>query len=899
MLMTPTLPREQALLQEFSLAQDAVKQRAWLKGAKRNKFLTSTFLTGLAAAAASGSASAQSGELTAIEGARDFVENTNGSLSFTNATGTTQTLPPGTWVINGDVLLANDAGLAAISGTLFGLPTPAVVAAGAAVLLAAADSDDDDDDDSDDDSDDGDGSDGGAEAALSSTYATPDSTVLTDVTQTSTGNVATSDLYEEEPASFALVDTGASTSQISTLAVETDEAGWLVLQGDYGQFRLQPTGESAGNYEYIPNDDLTLNAAGTETFTYNALDADGNIIASGTVTFTWRDANSNSTPGGVEGDASANLVEDIVKTNEDTSIDSGSLVADLNEWLATQSGGQVFTVDGSLDGDPNTYSGAVVRDADGDAVTFSLPSATLVSTSGMISTYTTTSGMLVLNTRTGEYTYTPNENASGADSIVIEVTDGAATLKVTLVVGITAVNDAPTIAEDHAPSLSIQEDNEGGASVEFNTTEHFKFDNTTDPDADSGDYLYSVTIHSLPEIGNLLYNGEAITDASLPLVILSADLAQGSSKLTYDPGENNNGDSEFTYTLQDSGGLSSPVGTVKISVAAVNDAPSSSVAVDGDNDSKKDDLSVSVDESTSVNLTSYNFSYDDFGYSDPEAGSAGTIVLTSLPTEGTLYLGDVQFDETTGAVSNASDLTLIALSGGEYSISGNDISKLTYVAKDSDASYEGKQDDSGNPLNYFTFYLMDEDSARSDSDSSDGDQDYTMTINIKAMNDAPTAANTALDIALDEDNYDASGDSVAGGATADGKFDSVTHSFDMADFTHTGGDSASGAILYRDVEDVASDATSIDSNPKSVTITGIDSSSAGSLMYGNSVLTSDSFDGSNSVLVEFAADATGTTNLSFEADNVSTQDAYLKFTYTIQDSEGGSSEEFTMTIDLV
>ena len=133
--------------------------------------------------------------------------------------------------------------------------------------------------------------------------------------------------------------------------------------------------------------------------------------------------------------------------------------AALNAWYPLQSAGAA-TTDGSGNGRTLTLAGALATDAAGPPV----PSLTAVTTledtpltgtllasdlngdplTFSIVTNGTKGTATITNASTGAYTYTPNPNANGTDSVTFKANDGFLDSNVaTIVLSITPVNDAP------------------------------------------------------------------------------------------------------------------------------------------------------------------------------------------------------------------------------------------------------------------------------------------------------------------------------------------------------------------------------------------------------------------------------------------------------------------------
>jgi VCBS repeat-containing protein len=172
-------------------------------------------------------------------------------------------------------------------------------------------------------------------------------------------------------------------------------------------------------------------------------------------------------------------------------------------------------------------------DPDGDALTVSIVTGP-------------SKGQATVNAD-GTITYTPNANATGADSFTYTVSDGttsssAATVNIT----INAVNDTPLAVAD---SYSTDEDTALSGNVLAN-----------DSDPDLGDTRTAVLV-SGPAHGTLTLN------------------ADGS--FTYTPAANSSGPESFSYRARDAAGAESPPVTVAITVTPVNDAPTIAVAAGG------------------------------------------------------------------------------------------------------------------------------------------------------------------------------------------------------------------------------------------------------------------------------------------------------------------------------
>lgn len=258
-----------------------------------------------------------------------------------------------------------------------------------------------------------------------------------------------------------------------------------------------------------------------------------------------------------------------------------------------------------------------------DAAVEFIPAALLGNDSdvdgGTLSIQSTTNpshGTVTFDAVSGKYTYTPDADYYGIDTISYVVSDGlGGTDTGTVTITVTAANDPPVAAND---SASGSEDTLISGNVLANDT-----------DAD-GDKL-TVT----PFSGNLTHG----------TVVLNAD-----GTFSYAPEPNWSGTDGFNYTVSDGHGGTSTA-TVTLTVSAVNDAPvavpdsetldlGSQTKVDiivlaNDTDTENDPLTiVSFDAASSNGGTVTQKSGDTFEYTPP-SGFTGTDTFTYTISDGT------------------------------------------------------------------------------------------------------------------------------------------------------------------------------------------------------------------------------------------------------------------------
>ncbi|MBN3051166.1 tandem-95 repeat protein, partial [Pectobacterium brasiliense] len=265
------------------------------------------------------------------------------------------------------------------------------------------------------------------------------------------------------------------------------------------------------------------------------------------------------------------------------------------------------------------------------------------------------------------------------------------------IVSITPVNDAPTIS-NISVSKTFNED-----SAQTFSASDFGFS-----DVDSGDTLQAVTIVTAPTAGELFIdaNGDGVRGVGDTLLVDGATVSAANiSKLTFLPAENANGTgyATFTWTVSDGTASSTDIGTMSLNVTAVNDAPVIS------------DTSISK---TFNEDTAQTFTASDFGFSDVDSGNTlQSITLITSPTAGELFI-----DANGDGVRGVGDTLL----GNGSVVSAADIDKLTF-----------RPEANANGAGYATFTWTVSDGT--DSSANTG----TMTLNVTAVNDAPTLNNSA------------------------------------------------------------------------------------------------------------------------------------------------------------
>ncbi|MHC5541767.1 Ig-like domain-containing protein, partial [Singulisphaera rosea] len=310
----------------------------------------------------------------------------------------------------------------------------------------------------------------------------------------------------------------------------------------------------------------------------------------------------------------------------------------------------------------------------------------------------------------GKLVYSPPANANGNlyAKFSFQVRDNGGTanggvdtdpVARSMYVTITSVNDAPvgtakavTILEDHSYTFTVAD---------------FGF---SDPNDNPANAFASIKITNVATASGLTYNGTPPTNGQ---VIPVADIAAG--KLVYTPPANANGNlyAKFSFQVRDNGGTSNggvdtdPVArSMYVSIISVNDAP--------------------VGTSKTVTIlegTSYTFTVNDFGYSDPSdnpANAFASVVVTTIP-------------ENPGLTYNGAPLT----SGMVIPVADIAAGKLKFVPPDNG---------SGGAFIKFTFQVRDNGGTANGGQNTDPTP-RTIFVTHTAINDPPVGTPKTVSIA--------------------------------------------------------------------------------------------------------------------------------------------------------
>ena len=190
-------------------------------------------------------------------------------------------------------------------------------------------------------------------------------------------------------------------------------------------------------------------------------------------------------------------------------------------------------------------------------------------------------GTLLLETGTGNFTYTPQADIAGSDSFTFLARDDNGDSNIaTVSITITATNDPPT-AENAV--LTVNEDSTANGQL-----------HAQDPDAD--DLIYAVVAN--PNRGTLTVNA--------------------GGAITYTPAVDATGADSFTFQVSD-GQATSNTATVSITITAINDPPTAENAA----------LTVNEDSAANGQLHAQDPDGDDLTYTVVANPTSGTLTVNA------------------------------------------------------------------------------------------------------------------------------------------------------------------------------------------------------------------------------------------------------------------------------
>ena len=368
--------------------------------------------------------------------------------------------------------------------------------------------------------------------------------------------------------------------------------------------------------------------------------------------------------------------------------------------LQSTGSGLLVADDTDADGNTLTVTQIAVTGSSNNAVT-----ASSTYNSGSPETVTGTYGQLTVGAD-GSYTYVANQSAADdldagdqvTDSFTYTVSDGINTVTATLIITVTGVNDAPVAVND---TDAVNED----ATVTRTSGSSLLMADDSDADDDDSFTVTQIAVtgqsNSAVNAGSSYNSSGTSITGTYGTLIVGADgtytyVADQSAADDLDASDT--ATDSFTYTISD--GDTTDTATLIFTVTGVNDLPTAS------------NNTITTNEDTN-----HVFSTSDFNFSDADdSGSLNKIKITSLEDNGALqyYNGSAWVDVTLNQEITATD------------IANN---KLRF-----------KPDTNENGSSYTSFGFQVSDGTAYSSSS------YTMTVNVTAVNDAPSAANDTVSV---------------------------------------------------------------------------------------------------------------------------------------------------------
>ncbi len=638
--------------------------------------------------------------------------------------------------------------------------------------------------------------------------------------------------------------------------VDTDiDSGTVAIvdAANNGQTSVDP---ASGEITYQPNPGFI----GSDTFTYNIADLQGNVSNPATVSLTVNATPPNTLPV---------AVDDSDTTDEDTAVIIDVLANDTD-------------ADGSIDAASVVISSAA------------------------------TSGATSVNPATGAVTYTPNANFNGGDSFTYTVDDdeGATSNAATVTITVNDINDKPTAVNDEVTTfvdisvdvdvlandsdsdgtldpntLTVEVPSTGSISISpsgvfnytpnqgFVGTDTFTYSVRDDDGRKSNNATVTINVVSPPDAVNDAAQTNEDQSVSIDVLANDTDLdgtvdpttvaivnapvsgiasVDGSGAIVYTPDTDFFGDDSLTYSVQDDDGNTSDTASVLIEVFSINDAPVAN----------RDSGAVLEDNGIAVTVLSNDVDID--GSLIP-----ATVTIVDFPSNGS------------GSVNGAGQLVYIP----NQNFFGLDT--LTYHADDDSGAVSNDTLVVINVIAVNDLPVALADTAATDEDvavaidvlSNDSDIDGSLDASTVSVTAAPAHGGTSINAATGEITY-----------TPDINF------FGKDSLEYTVNDNDGGTSLAARVRITVND---INDAPVAVNDTIITSLNTAADI---DVLANDSDVDGSIVTSTLAATSpsNGTTTLEPSGTIVYTPDNGFEgvdsFIYFVRDDDGGSSNTATVTV---
>ena len=338
--------------------------------------------------------------------------------------------------------------------------------------------------------------------------------------------------------------------------------------------------------------------------------------------------------------------------------------------------------------------------------------------------------------------YAPNANTNGADSFVVQISDGTLTDTITVDVTVNPVDDAPAIAQGDSVALTTNENTVGSVAL-----------NGVDIDTDAASLAWTVSTLATNGVANVTSTGANVS-------------------ASYTPNTDFSGNDSFVVELSD--GTSTDTITVNVTVNSVNAAPvitngaTATMTTDEDNqvtlslaatDSDGDSLTWSISSGASQGgvavdangLVTYVPALDINGTDNFTVQVSDSVLTDSIDvtvtinavndvpviTEGATSTLNVNEDETGSLTFNATDADNDSLT---WSLSSGALNGIV-TRNGSEFSYTPNIDFNGSDS--FTVAVSDDTVSVTN----------VVTVTVAAVNDAPSVTSTAVTDATENQVY--------------------------------------------------------------------------------------------------------------------------------------------------
>ncbi len=282
------------------------------------------------------------------------------------------------------------------------------------------------------------------------------------------------------------------------------------------------------------------------------------LIVSGTVTFSIPPA-INEVTGNLtfETATNSNGTADVTVRLRDNGVPSAISEKTFRITVLALNGKPSFALNGdpppiNEDSGPQTIAGFATAINDGDPDLNQILTFSLVKVSGTLAFKSNPA----INSTNGTLTYEPALNSSGTATIAVTLNDsgGESSAPQYFTITVNPINDAPVGTDQ---MVTTNED----VNYTFKTTDFNSYNDV------EGNPFSGIQITSLESDGDLEYNGINVA--------LNQD-CPNVTQLVFKPGLNFFGTTEFSFRLRDSQGALSPTYKMTINVTSVEDSPTSS-----------------------------------------------------------------------------------------------------------------------------------------------------------------------------------------------------------------------------------------------------------------------------------------------------------------------------------